>query len=137
MTYKVEKTKSLATLIAELDTQISLFVRMNACDGNGTVECISCGEKLWFLDADCCHFKDRQHMGTRFYLPNLAPGCKECNRFNPVEHLNQWEFIMPKEQRWDLEKRSRSLMKWTRGEIQDLILDYRDKVANLRKEKNL
>lgn len=132
-----DKTKSLSTLISELDTQVSLFVRMMAANENGTVVCISCDEKHYWKDVDCAHFKDRDNMGTRFYIPNLAPACKGCNRFNHYEHIAAWEKKISFTQRLDLEKRSRSLMKWTRGEIQDLILDYKEKVTQLRKLKGL
>lgn len=133
---KAEKQKSLATLIKTLDTQVSLFVRLNAADDNGTVKCISCDEKLWYLDADCCHFIDRANIATRFHLPNLAPGCKDCNRYNPVWHLNIWETKLG-ETAFELRELGSTLMKYTRPELEEMILTYTEKVKELKKQKGL
>lgn len=132
-----QRAKSLPVLIKELDTLVSLFVRLEAADENGSVKCISCDEKIWWADADCCHFKDRDNMGTRFYLPNLAPGCRDCNRFNPQFHLQQWESWMSQEVLYDLDMRASSTMKFTRPELEEMISDYKEKVKQLRKDKGL
>ncbi len=137
MTSSTVKDKSLATLIKELDTQISLFVRLNAADENGTIKCISCDDKVFWVDSDCCHYKDRNNMATRFHLPNLAPGCKDCNRYNKDFHISEWTKKIGTYQAQRLGLLSKSLLKWTRPELEEMILDYRDKVAKIRKEKNL
>lgn len=137
MILKRDKAKSLSVLIAELDTQLSLYVRLNAADAYGTIRCISCDDRVWWKEAECCHFKDRKHMGTRFYLPNLAAGCHNCNCYEKESHIETWENKLTALQIDDLNNRARSLMKWTKYEIEQLILDYRDKVAKLRKEKNI
>lgn len=131
------KDKTSGMLVKELDTLISLFVRLMAADANGTVKCISCEESIYWKEADCCHFKDRDNMGTRFYLPNLAPGCQDCNRFNHYEHIAAWEKKLVYAKRKDLEQRSRSLMKWTKPELEDMIIEYGEKVKQLRKLKGI
>lgn len=131
------KEKKLGAYIKELDGLVSLFVRLSAADDQGTVSCISCGERLWWADSDCCHYKDRDNMGTRFYLPNLAPGCQPCNRFSHYDHITEWKRKLTNRQQNDLEFRSRSLMKFTRTELEEMIEDYKVKVAALRKQKNL
>lgn len=136
MKTKVKPIK-LGSLIKEADKWVSLFVRLNAADQNGTVRCISCGEKIWYLDADCCHFEDRDNMATRFYLPNLAPGCAPCNRFDHYEHLKAWRDKMTSEQENDLNQRAHSLMKFTRPELEELISDFKAKVEGIKKKKNL
>lgn len=131
------KTEKLGALIKKLDTQVSLFVRLNAADQNGTVKCISCDEKMFWSDADTAHLKDRDNMGTRFFLMNLAPACKNCNRFNHYEHIKAWENKMRIAQLSVLDIQSRSMVKFTRFELEEMILDYTEKVKVLRKGKGL
>lgn len=130
------KPDSLSTLIKKADDVVSLFVRLNAADDNGTVSCISCGCRLWYLDADCCHFISRQNMATRFLLLNLAPGCQECNRYNPVFHLNTWEAKLG-DTAHELRVYGKSLMKWTRVDLTGLIEEYSNKVKQLKQQKHL
>src|SRR5689334_25200382 len=88
------KEPSVSLLIRELDDLVSIFVRLSAADENGTVMCVSCDARLYWKDADCAHFIGRSNMATRYYLPNLAPACKECNRHDPDLHLSKWELKM-------------------------------------------
>lgn len=131
------KTEKLGALIKKLDTQVSLFVRLNAADHNGTVRCISCNEGIFWKEADTAHFKDRDNMATRFYLPNLAPSCQQCNRFDHYEHIMKWFLKMDFVTHDDLDQRSRSLYKFTRPELEEMIEDYKEKVKAIRKLKGL
>lgn len=131
------KEKSLSVLRDELDEWVSKYVRLNASNSEGLISCISCDKEIYWKDADCCHYQDRDHMGTRFYLPNLAAGCKDCNRFNKEFHIEEWEKKLTKLQIDDLNYRSRSLMKWTKYELTEMIEDYKTKVSELKKAKGL
>jgi hypothetical protein len=131
------KPVKLGALIKEADKWVSLFVRLNAADQNGTVTCVSCPERLWWSDADTAHFKDRDNMATRYYLPNLAPACPNCNRYRHFNHIATWTLRMPVAQYSDLERRSHSLMKFTRPELEDLISDFKAKVESMKKTKGL
>ena|ERR1044071_7695602 len=131
------KPVKLGALIKEADKWVSLYVRLRAADQNGTVKCISCNEKMWYLDADCAHFEDRDNMGTRYYLPNLAPACQNCNRFDHYEHLKAWRDKLTQQQENDLNQRAKSMLKFTRPELQELIDHYKGEVAKLKREKHL
>lgn len=131
------KTEKLGALIKKLDVQVSLFVRLSAADQNGTVKCISCDDKLFWSDADCAHFKDRDNMVTRFFHPNLAPACQNCNRFNHYEHIKAWEAKLSDVQKAFLDERSHMMWKFTRPELEEMIIEFTEKVKTLRKEKGL
>lgn len=131
------KPDSLSTLIKKADDVVSLFVRLNAADDNGTVRCISCNEKFFWKDVDCAHFKDRDNMATRYYLPNLAPGCQDCNRFNHYEHIAAWEKKLTPEMQIHLNFIAHSMQKYTRPELLELIETYTEKVKQLKKQKHL
>jgi hypothetical protein len=129
--------KSLSTLIKEADTQISLYVRLTAADDRGTVTCVSCGARLYWGDADCCHYIDRGHMATRYDLVNLAPGCVDCNQFNPDDHKAKFrEYIVAKygEKAIEILEVGRHLTtKWMRHQLEEMIAELKKRVKVLKK----
>jgi NAD-dependent oxidoreductase involved in siderophore biosynthesis len=133
---KTPAKKALSTLIKEADTQISIFVRLTAADERGTVICVSCGAKLYWSDADCCHYIDRGNMATRYDLYNLAPGCRDCNRFNPDDHKEKFaQYITQKHGAGHLEilKFGQHLLKkWMRHELEELIEKLKEQNKVLR-----
>lgn len=135
--YMKQKSKSLSQLIKEADSEISLFVRMSAADENGVISCVCCGERVYFKDADCAHYKDRDNMSTRFYLPNLGAASRDCNRFDHYGHIERWEKKMGTAEMARLNVISHRMDKWTRFELEELIEDYRAKNADLRNKKGL
>lgn len=131
------KTEKLGALIKKLDVQVSLFVRLNTADQNGTVRCISCNDKMFWSDADTAHLKDRDNMATRWYLPNLAPACASCNRFDHYNHIAMWERKLTEKELYMLNMKSHSFMKPSRPELEELIIEFTEKVRVLRKQKVL
>lgn len=131
------KEKSLSTLIKEADEQVSLFVRMSAADDTGTISCVCCGERVFWKDSDCAHYKDRDNMATRFWLPNLGAASRDCNRFDHYAHIERWTARMTPDRVSGLEVLSHSMMKWTRPELQELIDQMKAGNAELRKKKGL
>lgn len=134
---KRTKEEKLSSLIKKLDTQVSLYVRLNAADQNGTVKCISCNDKLFWSEADTAHYQDRDNMATRYYLPNLAPACQNCNRFNHYQHIRLWDEKYTAQERSDLRQKAKSMMKFTRPELEEMIRDFTEKVKAIRKQKGL
>ena len=131
------KEKSLGALIKKVDEQVSLYVRLTAADQFGAITCISCGQRVFWKDAHCCHFKDRYNMATRFFLPNLAAGCVDCNVYNHYEHITMWQNKLSPAILNMLDERSHSLYKFTRPELEDLLNEFTEKVAQRRKQKGL
>ena len=66
-------------LIMELDKYCSLIVRLQASDKYGAGYCYTCGKKIPWKQAHCCHYISRRYMGTRFDFDNLRFGCSYCN----------------------------------------------------------
>lgn len=128
------KEPSMTSLIVELDILVSQFVRMSAADENGRVHCISCDDVLFWKHADCAHFIERGRMSTRYYLPNLAPACRNCNRYNIQAHLTLWALKMKPEVIDELRIMEKNLAKFTRGELLGMIEEYKVLNANLRKK---
>lgn len=128
------KQASMSVLISVLDRLVSDFVRMSAADERGTVQCVSCDARIYWKDADCAHYINRAKMSTRYYLPNLAPACIGCNRFNPDIHLIRWEFKMGVQRANELRKLGNALWKYTRPELLYMIEEYKVLNAALRKK---
>ncbi len=79
-------------LIGQLDTQVSLFVRLTAAsksERKGWVQCYTCGEWHHWQDIDCGHYIPRGRFGTRFDLRHLRPQDRKCNYYGEGEH---WKF---------------------------------------------
>ena len=74
-----EKSLDRKRLILELDRYCSLCVRLGASNRYGVVSCYTCGKKIPWRQAHCCHFISRRFGGTRFDFQNLRAGCENCN----------------------------------------------------------
>ena len=74
-----EKDLDRRRIIMELDKYCSWIVRLRASDKWGVVSCYTCGKRIPWKAAHCCHFISRRFGGTRFDFENLKPGCERCN----------------------------------------------------------
>lgn len=132
------KQKSLSTLIKEADTAFSEFIRLRDADDTGRITCVSCGTRVLWRQADCCHYIDRGQMSTRYDEMNAAGGCRSCNRFFPVEHKEKFQAWLVAKFGEDLICQmeifsTRNLKKWTRYELEELIDKFKEEVKRLRK----
>lgn len=85
-----KKEKKLSQLIKELDAVFSKFIRKRDSDENGTLKCVSCKEPVFWKDAHCCHYMDRQYKATRWDESNCAGGCAGCNQFRKGFHIHHF-----------------------------------------------
>lgn len=111
-------------LIKELDSVTSLVVRLDACDGKGMITCYTCGVRIPWKQAHCCHFWKRRRFNTRWDLENLRAGCPRCN----VTLNGNYEVYLPKlrkelgeEKYWELSRRAHSTQKVTTLEMRELL----------------
>lgn len=126
------KSKSLSSLIHELDGLVSEVVRRSAADDSGRCTCISCPHRDHWKQFDAAHFIDRGHMNTRFNLLNLAPCCRYCNRYNEDEHKRVWAEKLGPEMVAYLEAEGRSMRKLMRYELEKGIELMKEKLKQLR-----
>jgi hypothetical protein len=131
------KPEKLGALIKKVDEQVSLFVRLSAADDTGTISCVCCGERVYWKDADCAHFKDRDNIATRFYLPNLGAASRNCNRFDHYDHIERWRYILGPLVCFQLDLKAKSMEKFTRPELEEKLKEFTDKVKAIRKQKGL
>jgi len=136
----MKKEKTLSKLIAELDTVFALYVKLRDCDSSGIVTCFVTGERLWYLDCDAAHFVPRAQMSTRFMEMNVHATSRETNRYDP-DHINKYAEKMALKYGHmavdQLEKDAKSLQKFTRSDLNDMIEEYTFRVKELKKLKGL
>lgn len=73
-----EKKISRSTLIKNLDTQFSIYIR-NRNAVNGIAECFTCGKQDEVKKLQCGHFQSRKHYSTRWDEINCQVQCYACN----------------------------------------------------------
>jgi len=133
-----EKTKK--ELIKVLDRIFSEYIRLEAADDNGFVSCITCGSIHHWKDIDCGHFIPRAREAVRYDSMNCKPQCKRCNRFRGGEHdIFRQELIenYGKETIEQMEYKAKIGGAYDAYQLREMIIEYRAKVKQLKKEKGL
>lgn len=119
--------RSLPSLMHDLDGHFSRFIRQRDTV-NGKVICFTCGKKMSFQEAQCGHFIDRDQMPTRYDEQNCHAVCEFCNCMDDT-HYERYSMAMIQKYGImavrDLKQKSRSLQKFMRHEIEELIEYYK------------
>ena len=119
-----------------LDAIVSQWVRLRFADSSGNVACICCGSvKHWNLQ-QCAHYVKRSHLATRWEPENLAPCCYRCNVLMSGNYpaytiwgLNRYGMDWPAR----MVALSKTQVKYSRTDLEALILDYEKRVEDLDK----
>ena len=69
-------------IIAALDKEFSIWVRLSAADEYGIIRCYTCGETKHWKEVDAGHFQSRAKFSTRWDEQNVKAQCKKCNMVN-------------------------------------------------------
>jgi hypothetical protein len=126
--------------IESADKAYSLLVRLQHCDDQGRVICVTCGGKGHYTLFDCGHFMPRGNQATRFDKRNTAVQCHDCNRFNGGESEEFAAYIdrIHGEGTADtLRILARQVCKRAAWEVNEMARDFRAQVAKLKREKGL
>lgn len=133
------KEKSLQVLTKELDEVFSEFIRLRDSE-NGRVRCFICGIPVPWRSSQCGHFIDRDQMSTRFNELNCHAICEHCNCYDTNHHYNYERSISgklgPNVVR-ALEYMSKSLAKFMRSDLLEMIEHYKSEVSKLKKLKGI
>jgi hypothetical protein len=118
----------------------SQFIRLRDADENGICRCFTCGRVRHWKKLDAGHGIPRQHKATKYDEKNNNAQCKDCNGF---EGGMREVYKIKLDAKygagtWDkLEVLSRTTCKRGPFEIEVLYNHYREKVNQLKKEKNI
>lgn len=132
------KTKEvkLGTLIKEADEIFSKFIRYRDMK-DGKIHCFICGTPVKFAEAQAMHYIDRDQMSTRYDEMNTHSGCEDCNCFDRTHHFKyhtKMVLIYGADRVHDLVLKSKSLQKFMRFELQEIIDKYKVLVSQLKKK---
>jgi len=140
MLFPKQKYRSTKSLIHSLDRVFSEFIRLRDADNQGYCKCISCGEVGFWKEMDAGHFVSRDRKSTRYDPRNVHAQCLRCNRFRSGEqyiHGRMIDDLYGKGAASYLITISGERTKLTPDWLIFHIGEYRSKVKELKKEKNL
>lgn len=132
------KDESLSAVIEDLDAIFSQYIRLRDSDENGYIACYcECGRIVYWTEADCMHFMDRDHMNTRFSEDNCHGGCKTCNQYRKG---NLWAYGNHLERDRSgmveaLSEQARARYKYDVSELKSLISYYSKEIKRMKKLK--
>lgn len=125
------------SLIQDLDTIVSLYVRHRDADENGIIKCYTCDTEITIANADASHYIPRRHLITRFDARNnIRSCCKGCNQFLSG-NLEVFKQRLEEEQKGlseYLEEISREMYKPSNDELFHTLIDFRKKFKVVEKK---
>lgn len=88
-------TSKRSILEAKAWRLMSRCIRLEAANNQGVVECYTCGARKHWKQTDAGHWQSRANKPTKFWLENIRPQCKQCNKWgHPTQERKAGE---PKE----------------------------------------
>ena len=131
------KDKSLSQLIKTADEVFSKYIRRRDANPQNPfyLNCFTCGKAERIEFAHCMHYIPRDKMATRYDEMNAHGGCEHCNCFDPDHYgryYSKMVTVYGAEKVNNLIWQSRSLQKFARFELVELIDTYREKLKKLK-----
>jgi len=131
----MSKKPKRKTLVKNLDTVFSEYIRLKNANKQGYCTCVTCGKSgYWEKDGiHAGHFMSRKHFSTRWDETNVYPQCHYCNTYQYGEQY-KYSLFLGKEQSEKLLNKSRNIVKFTDKELKEMILLYKKIVNALKLE---
>lgn len=129
---KNTKRITRSQLVKRLDTVFSQYIRLrDSIDGMAT--CVTCGDKREWQQQQNGHFYTRGRYPTRWDEMNCSVQCVRCNVFLKGNYINYTMYMIDKYGREaveNLEIKSKSTVKITSVELQEMIDYYKKTISN-------
>ena len=123
-----------STVVKNLDSVFSKYIRTKYANDNGDVECVTCGRYYPIKKIQCGHFQSRKNYATRWDEENVAPQCYGCNVMQQGQQFLFSKWIDKKYGKGYSEKileKSRQTVKFSTPDLQDLTKLYKQKLESL------
>jgi hypothetical protein len=136
----VKKKYGYKELEKKLDKIFSEYIRLKESDEDGICRCVTCGNYHHYKDIHCGHFIGRSVKATRFNEKNCHPQCVKCNSYRSGEHHIYRKYLVYKYGNEEVEKLENSAImggSLSAYQLEEKIIEYREKVKELLKEKGL
>jgi len=137
---KKKKLKSIAKLVEEAAVILQRIVRLKAADGQGYVQCVTCGIQQPWQDMQGGHFISRVFTAHKLLEENINPQCPRCNgplRGNQAAYTLFMVDTYGREWVDELLATKSQTKKYLRYEIEEVIDDLKDRETNIRRLKGL
>ena len=134
------RAKTRSYYVKKLDSVFSQYVRLSESDPEGYGECITCGVRLFWKEAQACHFFTRGRYPTRWDEDNVHYGCYRCNVLLKGNYINYTREMLDRYSREfvdQLEFKSLNGEKTSTPELKEIIAYYSTEVERLKTEKSL
>ena len=131
-----KKTKTIAALVEDAATILQRIVRMKAADESGYCQCVTCGRIGHWKEMDGGHYISRTYTQHKLLEENIHPQCKGCNRFAHKIHDDYSRYMRETYGAefvdW-MSDTKRQTKKYSRPEIEDLIVELKAREKELKK----
>jgi len=131
------KKQTVSSLKKKADTLHSRYVRMRDSDTNGYGECITCGVKKHWKEAQCGHFVTRANNKLRYDEMNTNLQCVGCNMFKSGE---QYLYSKALDEKYgtgtaeELHQQRFDTHKLTISELEEIIKDRTEQISFYEKD---
>lgn len=129
----------VSTLKKKLDKIFSQYVRLRDSNAEGYGDCITCSKELHWKQAHAGHFVSRRVNSLRYDELNVNMQCNYCNTYNQGEQYAYSRALDMKYGKGTAEglwKRRFETHKFTVGELETLIEEYKEKVKEEENGRN-
>lgn len=132
---KKKKKKTIAALVEDAAKLLQKIRRLEEADDNGYCRCVSCGKAYHWKELDGGHYVPRTKTATKLVEHNINPQCKSCNCYRKEEAKCRYAIYMIDTYGYEyvkwLNEESGKERKYYRGELEDLIIEYKKRVKEL------
>ena len=122
---KAKKIK-LSTVKAKCWKLFSQYIRLSAADDNGIVRCVTCGELLFWREAQAGHFISGRTNAVLFDERLVHPQCMSCNIWQDGNYVAYTLFMLTKHTREEIEEFQALKHKTVKYSIPDLLAMEKD-----------
>jgi hypothetical protein len=120
----------------KIDKVFHEYIRRRDADNNtGYCDCISCGKTIHFSESDAGHFISRKYLITRYDERNVKAQCRKCNRFDYGRQF-EYSIALGQELSQELLQTSKSMVKYTDADWQEIYKEFNDKLNEIKKKQN-
>ncbi len=129
------KQRKRSTVVKALDKVFSLYVRQRHANLDGFVECVTCERSNHWKKMQCGHFMSRAKYSTRWNELNCQVQCYGCN---VMQQGQQYKFSVWLDKEHgegtseELVRISNGMVKFSTPELEEMIVDYADKLKDLQ-----
>lgn len=127
------KKPTFASLKRKLDAVFSQYIRLKDA-AQGYAVCVTCHDVKMWKQLQCGHYVSRIYLATRWNEKNAAVQCVTCNVLRRGNYAEYTAYMLRKYGAGVIDELlalKRKPVKLTVGDLQDLLAEFKNKIARL------